>query len=171
MRKLLSSAALFAFLPFLAYAADEKKEPAKGNEPIKVIVGLPPANVTPVRGIAVSPDKSTIAASRGNQIHIYDAGSGAYVRSLVDPELKTPDKKQVVKAAHLSLVESLAYSPDGKYIASGSFQEVILWDAATGLVRARFTKYADRVVALAFSNDSKMLATGGGAPTEDGEIK
>ena len=42
-----------------------------------------------------------------------------YVRSLIDPDLKTPDGK-AVKAAHLSLVESLAYSPDGKYIASGS---------------------------------------------------
>jgi WD40 repeat protein len=147
------------------------KAPATIREKPKVIVSLPPANVKPVRGIAVSPDKSTVVASRGNEIHIYDAGSGQYVRSLVDPELKTPDKKQEVKAAHLSLVESLAYSPDGKYIASGSFQEVILWDAATGELRVRFTGYADRVVTLAFSNDSKMLATGGGAPTEDGEVK
>ncbi len=147
------------------------KAPATIREKPKIIVGLPPANVTPVRGIAVSPDKSTIAASRGNQINIYDAGSGAYVRSLVDPDLKTPDKKTPVKAAHLSLVESLAYSPDGKYIASGSFQEVILWDAATGQLRQRFTGYADRVVTLDFSHDGKLLATGGGAPTEDGEIK
>ena len=147
------------------------KAPATAREKPKIVVGLPPANVHPVRGLAVSPDKSTIAASRGNEIHIYDAGSGQYIRSLVDPDLKTPDKKQEVKAAHLSLVESLAYSPDGKYLASGSFQEVILWDAATGQLRVRFTGYADRVVALAFSNDSKMLATGGGAPSEDGEIK
>jgi WD40 repeat protein len=147
------------------------KAPATVREKPKIVLGIPPANVNPVRGLAVSPDKSTIAASRGNQIHIYDAGSGQYVRSLVDPDLKTPDKKQEVKAAHLSLAESLAYSPDGKYIASGSFQEVILWDAATGQLRVRFTGYADRVVALAFSNDSKMLATGGGAPSEDGEIK
>ena len=147
------------------------KAPATVREKPKVIVGLPPASVQPVRGIAVSPDKATIAASRGNQIHIYDAGSGAYIRSLVDPDLKTPDKKQAVKAAHLSLVESLAYSPDGKYIASGSFQEVILWDAATGQLRTRFTGYADRVVTLDFSHDSKLLAAGGGAPTEDGEVK
>jgi WD40 repeat protein len=147
------------------------KAPATAREKPKVIVSVPPANVQPVRGIAVSPDKSTVAASRGNQIHIYDAGSGAYIRSLVDPDLKTPDKMQPVKAAHLSLVEALAYSPDGKYIASGGFQEVILWDAATGQLRVRFTGYADRVVALAFSNNSQMLATGGGAPTEDGEIK
>ncbi len=124
----------------------------------------------PVRGIAISPDKSSVAASRGNQIHIYDASSGTYIRSLVDPQLTTPDKKPL-KAAHLSLVESLAYSPDGKWLASGAFQEVILWDALTGQLRHRLTNFAERVVAVSFSPDSKLLAVGGGAPTEDGEIK
>jgi len=136
----------------------------------KVVVSLPPASVDPVRGIAVSPDKSAVVASRGNQIHVYDAGSGAYIRSLIDLDLKTPDGKPV-QAAHLSLVESLAYSPDGKIIASGAYQEVILWDAQTGKLRKRVTGFADRVGALAFSNNGKLLATGGGAPTEDGEVK
>jgi WD40 repeat protein len=149
---------------------DGAKAPTGAREAVKVIVTLPPAEVHPVLGLAVSPDKSAVAASRGNQIHVYDAGSGAYVRSLVDPQLTTPDKKPV-KAAHLSLVESLAYSPEGKYLASGGFQEVILWDAQTGQLRLRLTGFAERVVALAFSNDGKLLATGGGAPTQDGEVK
>jgi WD40 repeat protein len=146
------------------------KAPAGVREKPKVVVSAPPANVTPVRGIAVSPDKSAVVASRGNQIHVYDAGSGKFIRSLVDPDLKTADKKPL-EAAHLSLVESLAYSYDGKYIASGAYQEVILWDAQTGQLRHRLTGFAERVVALSFSHDNKMLATGGGAPTEEGEIK
>jgi WD40 repeat protein len=146
------------------------KAPTGMREKPKIVISAPPATVQPVRGVAVSSDKSSVAASRGNQIHIYDAGSGAYVRSLVDPQLTTPDKKPL-KAAHLSLVEAMAYSPDGKYLASGAFQEVILWDAQTGLLRHRLTSFAERVVALAFSPDSKLLATGGGAPTEDGEVK
>jgi WD40 repeat protein len=146
------------------------KAPVGMREKVKVVVGLPPAPVHPVRALAVSPDKSTVAAGRGNEIHVYDAGSGAYIRSLVDPNLTTPDKKPV-KAAHLSLVESMAFSPDGKFLASGSFQEVILWDVQTGAVKFRLTGYADRVVALNFSPDGKWLATGGGAPTEDGEIR
>jgi len=136
----------------------------------KVIVGLPPPNVQPVRAVAVSPDKKLVIGARGNQIHVYDADKGDYLRSLVDPNLTTADKKPV-KAAHLSLVESLAVSPDCKLIASGGFQEVILWDAATGAIKHKLTGFADRVVALAFSPDGKMLATGGGAPTEDGEVK
>jgi WD40 repeat protein len=146
------------------------KAPGTKRERPKVIVTGPPANVHPVLGIAVSPDKSAVAASRGNQIHVYDAGSGTHVRTLLDPQLTTPDKKPI-KAAHLSVVESLAYSPDGKYLASGAYQEVVLWDAQTGVIRQRLTGFADRVVALAFSNNGKLLATGGGAPTQDGEIK
>jgi WD40 repeat protein len=111
-----------------------------------------------------------VAASRGTQIHLYDAGSGAYIRSLIDPKLTTADKKPI-KAAHLSLVESLAFSPDGKWLASGAFQEVILWDALTGQLRHRLGGFADRIVAVAFSPDGKLLAVGGGAPTEDGELK
>jgi WD40 repeat protein len=136
----------------------------------KVIVGLPPANIQPVRALAVSPDKSTVVVGRSNQIHVYDGLKGTYIRTLLEPGLKTPDGK-AVKAAHLSIVEAMAFSPDGKYLASGSFQEVSLWDVQTGQLRHKITGFADRVVALAFSTDSKRLATGGGAPTEDGEIK
>src|SRR5262249_6723810 len=107
---------------------------------------------------------------RGTPIHSYEAASGKLLSTFVDPQLVGPDKKPV-KAAHLSLVESLAYSPDGKTLASGAFQEVLLWDAQTGAIRQRLTGFADRVVALDFSHDGKLLATGGGAPTADGEIK
>jgi WD40 repeat protein len=146
------------------------KAPAVARTKAKLVLSAPPESVTPVRALAVSPDKSAVVASRGNQIHVYDAGSGTHVRSLVDADLKAPDNKPI-KAAHLSLVESLAFSPDGKYVASGAFQEVILWDSQTGALRQRVTGFADRVVALGFSPNGKLLATGGGAPTEDGEIK
>jgi len=150
---------------------DQGAKPPSGarKRPETILTALPPG-IHPVRGIAVSPDKSAVVASRANQIYVFDAGSGNFVRSLLDPNLKTPDGKPV-QGAHLSLVESLAFSPDGRWIASGSFQEVVLWDAQTGVLVKRLTGFAERVVALSFSPDGKLLATGGGAPTEDGEIK
>ncbi len=146
------------------------KAPLSKREKPKVILSALPPIVHPVRSLSVNPDKSAVAAGRANQIHVYDAGSGAYIRSLLDPGLTTPDKKPML-AAHLSIVEALAYSPTGKFLASGGFQEVILWDAQTGTLHKRLTGFADRVVSLAFSPNGKLLATGGGAPTEDGEIK
>src|SRR5438067_1051781 len=117
--RVLIAIGLFALLPVLARADEPKGK--KGVQPIKgvqrerprVVLTVPPAAVHPVRGVAVSPDKSTVAAGRANRIDLYDAGSGTFVRELSDPGLATPDQKPL-KAAHLSLIESLAFSPDGK---------------------------------------------------------
>lgn len=136
----------------------------------RVAVGPPPAAVKPVRAVAVSPDGAVVAAGRGNQVHLFDARTGAYLRSLTDPDLKTPDGKPAV-AAHLSVVESMAYSPDGQTLATGSFQEVTLWDPAAGVPKARLTGFAHNVTCLAYSPDGRLLAAGGGAPTEDGEVR
>lgn len=146
------------------------KPPSGVRERPKPVLTALPANVHPVRAIAISPDKSTVAAGRANQIHVYDAGSGNYIRSLVDPNLVGADKKPI-QGAHMSIVESLAFSPDGKFLASGSYGEVTLWDTQTGALQQKITGFVDRVVCLAFAPGGKLLATGGGAPTEDGEIK
>ncbi|MFO0845555.1 MAG: c-type cytochrome domain-containing protein [Gemmataceae bacterium] len=137
------------------------KPPAGARAAAKVVLKAP--TVTPVLGVAVSPDKALVAASRGNQVHVYDAKTGNHVRSLIDGK--------VGKSAHLSLVEALAFSPDGKLLASGGFQEVKLWDATTGELKASTPGFGERVVCLAFSPDGKLLAAGGGAPTQEGELK
>jgi WD40 repeat protein len=146
------------------------KAPVGSRVVTKVVLKAPAATVTPVLGVAISPDKSAVAASRGTQVHVYDAGSGKHVRSLVDAKV-VDDKQKSLKAAHLSLVESMAYSPDGKYIATGSYQEVKLWDAKTGELKKTLKPFADKVVCLAFSHSSKLLACGGGEPTQEGELK
>ena len=57
-------------------------------------------------------------------------------------------------------------SPDGKAIASGSWQEIRMWDAATGEHRQTLTGHASLVKSLAFSPDGGTLVSGG----EDGTI-
>jgi WD40 repeat protein len=135
----------------------------------KVILSLPPALVKPIQAVAVSADGKVVASGRGNQLHLFKP-TGEFLKTLVDPGLKTPEGKPV-SAAHLSLVESLAFSIDGKTLASGSYQEVKLWDPETGALKQTIPGFADRVVALNYSPNGKYLATGGGAATEDGEVK
>ncbi len=161
-------------LALLKLWIDQGAKPPAVDAKIKraVVLNLPPALVKPVRAVAISPDKDKpmVAAGRGNQVHLFDAKTGEFKSTLVDPDLKTPDGKPA-SAAHISLVESMAYSPDGKTLATGSFQELTLWDMEKGTPKLRINGFADRVVAIAFSPDGTKFATGGGAPTEDGEVK
>jgi hypothetical protein len=62
-------------------------------------------------------------------------------------------------------VSALAFSPDGKSVAWGGWQEgtVYLGELATGRERHRFTGHRGRVLALAFSADGRTLVSG----TED----
>jgi WD40 repeat protein len=71
----------------------------------------------------------------------------------------------------VAVVESLAVSPDGNRLASGSFREVILWDVPAKKIVKRITGFADKVTAIAWSRSGNALATAGGAPTEDGELR
>ena len=166
-----------------AWIDEGAKPPTMMKMKEKIVVNLPPALVKPVRAVAVAADGKTVAASRGNQVHLFtvqttpaakkgqpDTQEWGYAKTLIDPQLKTPDGKPA-QAAHISLVESMAFSPDGKTLATGSFQELTLWDVASGSPTRRIGGFADRVCAIAFSPDGKRFATGGGAPTEDGEIK
>lgn len=68
-------------------------------------------------------------------------------------------------------VWSLAFSPDGKVLAGGSYQRVQLWDAAAKTPLRTLSGHAGAVRCLAWSADGKQLAAGGGKPGQLGEVK
>jgi WD40 repeat protein len=56
-------------------------------------------------------------------------------------------------------VTAAAWSPDGRILAASGFDgEVVLWDVSSGLALRRFSGWAARTHALAFSPDGKWLA-------------
>ena len=66
------------------------------------------------------------------------------------------------KYAHTHCVLSVAYSPDGKALASGSQGETIkLWDVATGKNIATLGNQISWVDSLAFTPDGKVLVSSG----------
>src|SRR5262249_18988218 len=55
-------------------------------------------------------------------------------------------------------VRCAAITPDGKLVATGSIDRtVVLWDAATGKVRATLKGHAGALVSLTFSADGRLL--------------
>jgi DNA-binding beta-propeller fold protein YncE len=62
---------------------------------------------------------------------------------------------------HTSRIYAIAFSPDGKSLASGSGDKTIrLWDVATGAVLQTLQGHTDSVYRVAFSPNGKRLASG-----------
>lgn len=67
-----------------------------------------------------------------------------------------------------SEIFSIAFSPDGKTIASGCYDGTIrLWDLGTGTYKTRLTTYKVSVNSVAFSPDGRTLACG----SDDGTVR
>src|SRR5260370_1175957 len=67
---------------------------------------------------------------------------------------------------HALALASVAYSPDGKVIATGSYDRTAkVWEAATGKEIVTLNGHSATVDAVAFSPDAKTLATGSYAST------
>ncbi len=87
---------------------------------------LPPG-MNPIFAVALSSDGQFAACSRANQIFIYHIPSGRLVDRLTDPHLIEAGIYEREGVAHLDLVQSLAFSPDGQTLASGGYRVVKLW--------------------------------------------
>lgn len=72
-------------------------------------------------------------------------------------------KPKATLQGHKNYIWSVAFSPNGKLLASGSADKTIkLWDTATGKVTATLLGHDDDVYAVAFSPDGSLLASGSG---------
>ncbi|NMG05524.1 NB-ARC domain-containing protein [Brasilonema sp. UFV-L1] len=115
-----------------------------------------------VQSVAFSPN-GTILAS-GNEdwtVRLWDVGT--------HQELKTSplaEKTAVILQGHTGWVCSVAFSPDGKTLASGSSDRTLkLWDISNGRCLKTLLGHTRWVRSVAFSPDGTILASCGGDNT------
>ena len=78
-----------------------------------------------------------------------------------------PDGKLLhALTGHTGWVNSVAYSPDGQQIVSGSHDKTVkIWDANTGKELHTLTGHNGSVFSVAFSPDGQRIVSGGGDKT------
>ena len=86
---------------------------------------------------------------------------------------KAPSLDCVVPFGPIVPMSALAFSPDGKTLAVGGYQEVLLWDLANAKLAKRIGvgQIGDFVRCVAFRNNGQWLAVAEGTPYGPGAVK
>jgi WD40 repeat protein len=116
-----------------------------------------------VSTVAFSADGKMIATgSIDTRIKLWDAATGSLLHSLGErPAAPAKPGQPVMMVVSFAFVNSIAFSPDGKTLVSGSFDNSIaLWDVASGSRRGSLSGHSSSVNSVAFSRDGKTIASG-----------
>ncbi len=108
------------------------------------------AGVHPIYSLAMTKDGRYAVCGRSNNLFLYDLATRQFVTQIVDESQKSG-------TAHRALVQSLAYSPDGKRIASGSFREVKIWREEKVAAVTRPAKAAYELQVSTLTDDGKQM--------------
>jgi WD40 repeat protein/serine/threonine protein kinase len=109
-----------------------------------------------ISGVAFSPDGTRAVSGSAislliGEITVWDTATGKTIRTL---------------PGHLGPVSGVAYSDDGKTIASAGWDGTVrLWDASTWETRHKLEGHTGYVSCVAISPDNRLVASGGGDRT------
>lgn len=76
-----------------------------------------------------------------------------------------------LKIGPLAPVAAVAFSPDNKLLAAGSYGQAAIWDLTTGKPAKVLHNVLGAVNDLRFSPDGKILAVAGGQPSAKGDLR
>ncbi len=98
-----------------------------------------------LHSVVFSPDSRLLASVGKDALNLWDAATGSHRRRIRDKDIAC----------------SVAFSPDGRVLISGSMKgQIKLWNAATGKGMCIFDDHCDMVKSLVFSPNGQFIASG-----------
>jgi len=106
-----------------------------------------------VMAVAISPDSKRVAITVGSTVRVRDTASG---------------KTLVTLKGHTASVTSVAFSPDGRRIVTGSSDTTArVWNVRGGKALLTLKGHTDHINSVAYSSDGRRILTGAGSVGDD----
>jgi WD40 repeat protein/tetratricopeptide (TPR) repeat protein len=167
----------------IAFSPDSKRLASASGKRVRlwdvengVLIATLDGHLDKVWSVAFSPDGKWVAsgsrdgtirvwnAATGNQIHTLEGRNGAFKKDGTVHMWTPPrsDSSMNLSGTHPGAVKSVAFSPDGKRLASGCVDHKIrVWDAATGALLHALAVQEGEIHSVTFSSNGEWLASGG----------
>jgi WD40 repeat protein len=109
-----------------------------------------PAHTNSIRALAVSADRTRmVSAGPEGEIFLWDVATGKLLHRLVAKQ----------QYGLPSMAYALQFSPDGKRLAGGGPQNLVLWNTESGEVERMFPSSSGGAVHIRFTEDGRFLTT------------
>jgi len=117
-----------------------------------------------VNSLVFSPNGETlVSGDNNNQVSVWNAQTGELLRTLNATDTKMPPPRWEIRAGE-SIIGAVYVSPDGTIVVNAprdGNHRMLMWDIQKGELLHTLTGHENWIWTVAFSPDSKILASGG----------
>jgi len=152
---------------------DDPIEPGKPKQSyiMQVLTSTGPDRMPPKDvGAALSKEKIDVIARWIEQGGKLDAGIDAKADLVRELRVRWTPAQPKEAYPYPPIINALAFTPDNKKIVVGGYQELTIWDVATGKLEKRVWTRAERALSMVFLPDG-TLAVAGSRPGQEGDVR